>query len=250
MSTKIDPVHQFQIHEIMNLSLMGVDISITNQSLWMLIVISLLSVVLLVASTRLKTIPGRGQAALEMLHDTILGTLKDSAGAKGVKYMPFIFTLFLFILSINIVGMIPGSFTSTSQIYVTGFISFFIFASVIVIGFATHGLKFLSLFVPAGVPMAMLPLIIVLEIISFFVRPFTLAIRLCANMMAGHIVVKLFAYFITMMLGSGILVGIFSVLPFAGLLGITALEIFVAAMQAYIFTLLTCVYLNDALNLH
>ncbi|MFT7433136.1 MAG: F-type H+-transporting ATPase subunit a [Alphaproteobacteria bacterium] len=250
MSTKIDPVHQFQIHEIVNLNLMGVDISITNQSIWMLGIIGTLSLVLLIASTRLKTVPGRGQAMLEMVHDLILGTLKDSAGAKGVKYMPFIFTLFLFLLVINLAGMVPGSFTSTSQIYITGFMSFFIFLSVIVIGFATHGLKFLKLFTPAGIPMWMMPFIVVLEVLSFFVRPFTLAIRLCANMMAGHIVVKLFAYFITMMLGSGILVGIFSVLPFAGLIGITALEVFVAAMQAYIFTLLTCVYLNDALNMH
>jgi len=245
-----DPTHQFLIHKLVPVELAGYDISVTNQSAWMLGIIALMMVFFAVSVRKRAMVPGRLQAFAEITYEFIENLMKDTTGRDGLKYLPFIFTLFIFIAALNVSGMLPGSFTSTSQIVITSFMAFTIFAGVILIGLFKHGIKFLGMFLPAGTPIVMAPLMIVLEIISFFARPFTLALRLGANMMAGHIVIKLFASFIIMMLGAGAVVGTMFVLPLAGLFALTALELFVAFLQAYIFTLLACVYLNDALHLH
>lgn len=246
-----DPLHQFMIHKVGNtLEVAGVDISLTNQSLWMLIAVTFIAGFFMFGMRKKALVPGRLQSVVEMTFEFIQNLAKDSAGSEALKFMPVIFTLFLFVTVMNVFGMIPGSFTSTSQIVITGFLAVSVFVGVIIIGFAKHGFKFLTLFIPHGAPMLLVPVIAILEVISFFIRPFTLAVRLGANMMAGHIALKVFAGFVVAMLSAGGIMAAGSIIPFLGLFALTGLELFVAFLQAYIFTLLACVYLNDALNLH
>lgn len=246
-----DPLHQFMIHKIGGtVEIAGIDVSLTNQSLWMLISVAFISALFMFGMRKKALVPGRLQSALEMTFEFIQNLAKDSAGHEALKFLPVIFSLFLFVTVMNVFGMIPGSFTSTSQIVITGFLAVAVFIGVIAIGFIKHGFKFLTLFIPHGAPALLVPVIAVLEVISFFIRPFTLAVRLGANMMAGHIALKVFAGFVVAMLSAGGVMAIGSIIPFLGLFALTALELFVAFLQAYIFTLLACVYLNDAINLH
>ncbi len=242
MSEGHSPLAQFEIHPIIPFQVGGLDLSFTNSSLWMVIVIGMITLLLSVATSRRQLVPGRVQAGSEMLVEFVSGIIQDNAGSKGMKYFPFIFSLFIFILFCNLFGMIPTSFTVTSHIIVTFAMAGFVFLGVTLIGFAKHGLHFFSLFLPKGTPWWMIPLMITIELISYLSRPISLSIRLAANMMAGHLLLKIMAGFVA--------AGIVGIFPFLFLLLFTGFEIFVACLQAYIFTLLTCIYLNDALNLH
>ncbi|MFO0388793.1 MAG: F0F1 ATP synthase subunit A [Alphaproteobacteria bacterium] len=242
MSEGHNPLAQFEIHTIIPFNIGDLDLSFTNSSLWMVIVIGMITLLLSAAASRRQLVPGRIQGSSEMLVEFVSGIIQENAGSKGMKYFPFIFSLFIFILFCNLLGMIPTSFTVTSHIIITFAMAGIVFLGVTLIGFAKHGLHFFSLFLPKGTPWGMIPLMVTIELISYLSRPISLSIRLAGNMMAGHLLLKIMGGFV----GAGI-VGIF---PFAFLLLFTGFEIFVACLQAYIFTLLTCIYLNDALNLH
>ena len=259
----LDPLHQFQIQQIGSFNVAGQEIVLTNQSVWL--VGATVGIMLLFAMgvRNMAMVPGRMQAFVELTFEFIQNLVKDTAGKEALKYMPFIMTLFLFLSAANLIGMVPGSYTAMSQVPATAFMAVSVFVSVVVIGLIRHKLKFFSLFLPHGTHWAIAPLIIVIEIISFFARPFTLAVRLAANMMAGHILLKVFATFVILVGGglftaaSGLGSGVASIAAIAGgavplflVFAITLLETFVAVLQAYVFTVLTCVYLNDSLHLH
>ena len=240
-STGIDPMHQFEVHPLINIKLGGLDASFTNSSLWM--VISALVVMLVLLTGSKKLVPGRLQSVGELAYEFISNLMRDVIGEKGRPFFPFVFTLFLFILACNMLGMIPYSFTVTSHIIVTFALAMAV-VGVTVLGFIQHGIGFLKLFVPSGIPAVMLPLLVVIEVISYLTRPVSLSVRLFANMMAGHTMLKVFAGFVV---GLGVLGGW---MPLAFMVAFTGLEILVAFLQAYVFAVLTCIYLNDALNMH
>lgn len=238
-----DPLHQFLIQKIVPLEVAGIDISFTNSSLFM--VLTIVSVMLFqVVGTRQKAlIPGRFQSMVEMSYEFIAGMLKDTVGVEGIKYFPFIFSLFMFILVANLFGMIPYSFTVTSHIIVTFALALMVFIAVTIIGFARHGTHFFRMFFPEGAPLAVAPILIPIEIISYFMRPITLSVRLFANMLAGHVILKVFA-------GFTIALGFMGIAPLAVNIAVTGFEFFVACIQAYIFTILSCLYLHDAVHMH
>ncbi len=240
-----NPMHQFQVYRIgPEIKLGGLDFSFTNASLFMLISALSICLFLFLGSNQKKIIPGRLQLIAELFYNFISKMISDTAGSKAKPYFPFIFTLFMFVLLCNMIGMLPYSFTVTSHIIVTLVMALFIFIAVTVIGFIKHGLKYLSIFVPKGVPVVLLPLITIIEIISYLSRPVSLSVRLFANMMAGHTMLKVFGSFV---ISLGLLGGW---LPLSFSVALTGLEILVAFLQAYVFAILTCIYLNDALNLH
>ena len=240
-----NPMHQFQVYRIgPEIKLGNVDLSFTNASLFMLISALTICLFLYFGSKQRNIIPGRLQLISEMFYNFISKMISDTAGSKAKPYFPFIFTLFMFVLLCNMIGMLPYSFTVTSHIIVTLVMALFIFIAVTLIGFAKHGFKYLSLFVPKGVPAVLLPLITIIEIISYLSRPVSLSVRLFANMMAGHTMLKVFGSFV---ISLGLLGGW---LPLGFSVALTGLEILVAFLQAYVFAILTCIYLNDALNLH
>ena len=238
-----DPIHQFEIKKILPLELNNIDISFTNSSMFMILAVLVVSIFLILSIKNKKVIPNRFQIISELLYEFIANMINDNIGHKGKKFFPFIFTLFTFILFGNLLGMLPYSFTFTSHIIVTFVLAMFIFLFITLIGIFMHGFKFFGLFVPKGVPMLMLPLMIPIEIISYLSRPISLSVRLFANMMAGHTMLKIFAGFIVPL-------GIFGVAPLLVDVALTALEVLIAFLQAYVFTILTCIYLNEAINLH
>lgn len=244
MSGIHNPLEQFKITPIIPIEIAGVDISFTNTSLFMLLAALTVFLLLKMAIRKQALIPTKGQAAAESLYEFINQTLYENTGDAGRKYFPFIFALFLFIFACNLWGMVPYSFTPTSHIIMTFGLAVTVFIGVTIIGFMRHGLHFFSLFLPEGVPWWLAPVMIPIEIFAYLARPVSLSIRLAANMMAGHTIMKVVAGFVFAL---GILGGW---LPLAFLIAFTGFEIFVAMLQAYIFTILTCVYLNDALNLH
>ncbi len=246
-----NPLHQFQIHKIYDIQVGGYDLSFTNHSLWTVLAVGILSTVLLLATRRTALVPGRLQSVVEVTIDFIRQLTADTAGKGAERFLPLVATIFLFIASVNLMGMIPGSYTGTSQMLTTGFLAIGVFTMVIGVGFYVQGLKFFKLFYPEGTPWWLAPLIVVLEVISFFARPVTLSLRLAANMLAGHILLKVFASFVIMlMLGLPLGANIFALVPVLLNTVLTALEVIVAILQAYIFTILTCVYLHDALHGH
>lgn len=245
------PMDQFKIgfdDPIIPLHVLGFDLHFTKSSLFMMLALGIIVALTMCGSRGRSLIPGRMQSLLEMMYQMVAGTIKDTVGDKGRPFFPLVFCLFMFVLFCNLLGMMPYGFTVTSHIAVTFGLAMLVFCSVIIIGFAKHGVKFLGLFVPHGVPGAIMPLIILLEVISFMVRPVTLSMRLAANMIAGHILLKVLAGFVVSLAAgatlpvSAVSLGLMTV--FSGF------EFFVAALQAYIFAVLTCVYLNDAINLH
>lgn len=242
MSDGHSPLAQFEVYPIIPIHIAGYDLSFTNASLWMLVAIASASLFMYLGSRKAALVPGRLQAASEMMVEFVGGIVTDNAGKDALKYFPLIFTLFLFILFCNLSGMVPFSFTVTSHIIVTFAMAAILFLGVTIIGFVRHGTHFLSLFLPAGTPWWMVPLMVLIELVSYLARPVSLSIRLAANMLAGHLLLKIIAGFV--------MIGLLGVFPFAFLLIFTGFEIFIACLQAYIFTLLTCIYLNDALNLH
>lgn len=242
-----DPINQFQIQKIVPITAFGVDVSITNSTVFMAIAVTAV-IALMVYGTRAKAIvPGRVQAAAEVLYEFVADTVRSSAGREGMKFMPLVFSLFMFVLFANVIGIIPYTFTTTSHIIVTFALALLVFLVVLVYGFSRHGLRFLGLFVPGGVPGYVLPLVVLIEVISFLSRPISLSVRLFANMLAGHITLKVFAGFVGSLLAAGAW-GLLSPLPLAMTIALTALELLVAVLQAYVFTILTCIYLNDALH--
>ena len=243
----LNPLHQFEIKELASFNVAGFDIALTNQSLWMLIATATVMLFFALGLRKRNTIPSRMQSAVELSYEFIKDLTVSTTGMKGLKFVPLIFTVFFFVAANNALGMLPGSYTSTSQISITFAMGIAVFLMVWIVGFYNHGLKFFKLFAPEGTPLLLMPLIVILELISFFARPCTLAVRLAANMIAGHILLKVFASFAVMLAGWA---AVSAVLPAGILLGIMALELMVAFLQAYIFTILTCVYLNDAINLH
>ena len=244
------PVEQFEIKRFIEFSAGGYDISFTNSSLFMLLAMVVGGTFLTVAMSKREMVPGRLQGAAEMMYEFVADMVRSNVGNDGRAYFPLVFTLFVFLLFGNVLGLIPYSYTFTSQIIVTFAMAAFVFVGVTIVGLVKHGLHFFSFFVPQGAPKVLIPFLIVIEVISYFVRPVSLSVRLFANMLAGHTMLKVFAGLAVMISGAGGIAMTGSLLPLAALIGLTGLEVLVAALQAYVFTILTCMYLNDALHLH
>ncbi len=240
----IDPIGQFLISPLFTEAGAPVGtFSYTNSSLWMTIVVAAATILFMVGASGRAVVPTRLQSVAELSYDFIRRMVRDAAGDEGLKYFPVIFTLFVFVLFSNLAGLIPYSFTVTSHLAVTATLALAVFVTVTVIGFIKHGIGFLGFFVPKDCPPAMLPLLVPIEMISYFVRPISHSIRLGANMLAGHAILKVFAGFVAPLFIGG-------VLPLAMMVAVYGLELLVAVVQAYIFTVLTCIYLNDALHMH
>lgn len=239
-----DPMHQFEIQRLIPIDIGGLDASFTNASLFMVIIVALAGGFLIASMSRRSLVPGRLQSISELAYEFVAKMLRDAVGEDGAKYFPFVFTLFVFVLCANMLGMIPYSFTVTSHIFVTFALAAVVFLGVTTIGFVRHGAGFLRFFVPSGIPIALLPLLVVIEVISYLTRPVSLSVRLFANMMAGHTMLKVFGSFVV---GMGIVGGI---LPLAFMVAFSALEVLVAFLQAFVFAVLSCIYLNDALHMH
>ena len=240
-----NPMQQFSVHKIgPEIKIWGIDLSFTNASFFMVISASIVMLFLFFGTREKKIVPDKIQLISEMFYTFVAKMISDTAGSKAKPYFPFIFSLFMFVLFCNMVGMLPYSFTVTSHIIVTLIMALFIFIAVTIIGFVKHGFKYLSIFVPSGVPAVLLPLITIIEVISYLSRPVSLSVRLFANMMAGHTMMKVFGGFVVSL---GLVGGW---LPLGFSVALTGLEILVAFLQAYVFAILTCIYLNDALNLH
>ena len=244
-----DPLHQFQVNTILPLKLGSWDISFTNASLWMVIAVLGVSLFLTLGIQRRALVPRRWQLMVEMAYEFVANTVRSNAGEEGMRFFPLVFTLFMFVLFCNLFGMIPYSFTVTSHIIVTFAMAMFVFLTVILVGLMRHGLRFFKLFVPSGVPSWILPLIVPIELISFLSRPVSLSVRLFANMLAGHILLVTFALLTESLITAHTQVFLLkpmAILPFFMLVFLTAFEVLVAFLQAYIFTILTAVYIGGA----
>ena len=238
-----NPFHQFEIHPIVKLSLAGHDISLTNSAIFMLFAVAAIVSFFYYAARSTSLVPEKLQNAAEVIFQFVNDTLVENAGHRSKAFFPFVFTLFTFLLALNLFGMMPYGFTVTSHIIVNFALAATIFILVTITGFVKHGTHFFSLFLPQGAPIFIAPLLIIIELFSFLSRPVSLCIRLAGNMIAGHVLLKVLASFVVMM-------GIGGIVPMPFMIIMVGFEIFVAILQAYIFTILTCVYLNDAINLH
>jgi F-type H+-transporting ATPase subunit a len=241
---KVDPIHQFAISNIAGVEHFG----FTNSALFMAITVALIAALMILGTSQKALVPGRIQSIAEMAYEFIANMLRESAGREGMRFFPLVFSLFMFILFANVIGLVPYFFTVTSHIIVTFCLAMLVITTVIVYGFMKHGVRFLKLFWPSDIPIFVMPLIVPIEVISFLSRPISLSVRLFANMLAGHIALKVFASFILMLGGLGVFGMVGAVLPFAMTVALTALELLVAFLQAYVFAILTCMYLNDALH--
>ncbi|HWZ66319.1 MAG TPA: F0F1 ATP synthase subunit A [Stellaceae bacterium] len=237
------PLEQFQIERIIPIHIGRLDVSYTNSALLMTIVVVLVTALLVLGTRKRALVPGRWQSLAEMSYEFVADMIDTNVGQGGREFLPFVFTLFMFILFANFLGMIPYSYTVTSQIVVTFALAAVVFIGVTIIGIVRHGFHFLRLFVPQGVPPVLLLLLVPIELLSYFIRPFTLAIRLFANMLAGHTMLAIFA-------GFAASIGLLGILPMGIDILLVALEVLVAALQAYVFAILTCLYLSDAIHLH
>lgn len=238
-----NPLNQFKLINLVPLKFGEYDLSFTNSSLFMVLALLVISLFFILSFRASKLVPGKMQSMAEIIYNFVLDTLNTNTHGKGEKYFPFIFSLFVFILTLNLFGSTPYGFTVTSHISITFAMGMLVFLSITIIAFAIHGLKFFSFFLPTGTPMFLAPLMIVLEFFTYMVRPVSLSIRLGANMIVGHILIFVIATFIVAM-------GLWGFLPISFIVIFTGFELFVAVLQAYIFTILSCVYLNDAINLH
>jgi F-type H+-transporting ATPase subunit a len=245
----IDPIEQFQIRNLIPLvNIGGHQINFTNSAAYMLLIVGLASAFLIGATARRAVVPGRLQSMAELSYEFVANTLRNATGTEGMKFLPFVFTLFMFVLFANLIGLIPFSFTVTSQLIVTAILALTVFLIVVIYGLWKNGWHFVTLFVPKGVPVYFLPMIVPIEVLSFLSRPVSHSVRLFANMLAGHITLQVFAAFIIMLAGAGVL-GVFgAVIPFIMVVLLFALELLVAFVQAYVFAILTCIYLNDAIH--
>ncbi len=238
-----NPVEQFKIEPLVPLEIGGVNVSFTNSSLWMVVAVVLSTAFLTLSVSGRALIPGRWQSMAELMYEFVANMIRDNVGSEGRKYFPFVFSLFMFVLFGNLIGMVPYTFTFTSHIIVTFGLAIVIFIGVTIIGFARHGTHYLRMFFPHGAPIATAIILVPIELISYCSRPFSLAIRLFANMTVGHIILKVMAGFIIML-------GVAGIAPMIFLGGVTVLEFGIALLQAYVFTILTCIYLHDAIHMH
>jgi F-type H+-transporting ATPase subunit a len=244
------PIHQFEINQLIPLKLFGLDASFTNSALYMVLALGIISFFLISAMQQGSLVPGRMQSVAELIYQFVADTVRENVGEEGMKFFPLVFALFIFVLVLNLLGMIPipgVTFTVTSSLVVTAALALLVIGIVIGYGLYAHGLGFFKLFVPSGVPWYMLLILVPIEIISFISRPISLSVRLFANMLAGHIALKIFAGFVGTLLAAGAW-GLLAPLPMALTVALTALEVLVAVLQAYVFAVLTCIYLNDAVH--
>ncbi|MBJ3774271.1 F0F1 ATP synthase subunit A [Acuticoccus mangrovi] len=246
----LDPIHQFEVKPLIDIDVGGVDLSFTNVSLFMLVATALTIALMLLPTNRRALVPGRWQNVAELAYEFSGNMLRSSAGAGGMRFFPLVFSLFMFVLIANLLGMFPYFYTITSQLIVTFALAMVVILTVVIAGLRMHGLSFFGVFVPSGVPAYIVPLVSAIEVISFLSRPISLSVRLFANMLAGHIMLKVFAAFVVSMSAFGAVGVIGAVLPLGMTLAITALEFLVAGLQAYVFAVLTCIYLNDAVHPH
>jgi F-type H+-transporting ATPase subunit a len=244
-----DPIHQFVVNDIFPVvKIAGQQIAFTNSAFYMVLAVVLTAVLMLGATAGRRLVPTRIQSVAEMLYEFIVNMIRSTAGEEGLKFFPLVFSLFMFILVTNVVGLIPYTFSVTSHIIVTASLALLVFFTVIVYGFWKNGLHFLKLFAPSGIPIYILPLIVCIELLSFFARPISHSVRLFANMLAGHITLQLVAGFVAMIGAFGYVGWLGATLPLAFTVALIALELLVAFLQAYVFTILTCIYLNDAIH--
>ncbi len=243
MAIELHPLQQFTIERWIPIRLGGLDVSFTNSALFMCAAVAVASALVILGSRRREQVPGRWQSLAELSYEFVAGMIDQNVGHEGQEYFTFIFTLFMFILFGNLLGMIPYGFTFTSHIVVTFAMAAVVFIGVTIIGFARHGLHFLTLFVPPGVPKVLLLLLVPIELLSYFIRPFTLSIRLFANMLAGHTMLAIFGGFV-------VALGLLGIVPLTVDFALIFLELLVAVLQAYVFAILTCLYLRDAIHLH
>ncbi|MDI6026697.1 F0F1 ATP synthase subunit A [Corticibacterium sp. UT-5YL-CI-8] len=243
-----DPIHQFQIAKWIPIEVGGLDLSFTNASAFMVATAVATGAFLYMTTSSRGLVPGRLQSISEMSYEFVASMLRDSAGSKGMKFFPLVFSLFMFVLVANLLGLFPYFYTITSQIIVTFALALLVIGTVIVYGFLKHGFGFLKLFVPSGIPALLVPLVVIIEVISFLSRPVSLSVRLFANMLAGHITLKVFAGFVTSLSAFGAIGVVGAILPLLMTVAITGLEFLVAFLQAYVFAVLTCMYLNDAVH--
>lgn len=243
-----DPIYQFAINRLIPIEVGGLDFSFTNSSLFMVATVAAAGGFLYMTTMSRGLVPSRVQSVSELSYEFVASMLRDAAGTQGMRFFPLVFSLFMFVLVANLIGMFPYFFTVTSHIIVTFALAMLVIGTVIIYGFWKNGLSFLKLFVPSGVPAVLLPLVVAIEVISFLSRPISLSVRLFANMLAGHITLKVFASFITMLAGYGAIGVAGSVLPLFMTIAITGLEFLVSFLQAYVFAVLTCMYLNDAIH--
>ena len=243
MAAELNPLEQFEIKRLIPLHIGQVDISFTNSALFMIVAVLLATGLLVIGTRRAQLVPGRLQSVAELSYEFIANMIEENVGTEGMRYFPFIFTLFMFVLFGNLIGMVPYTFTYTSHIIVTFALAAVIFIGVTMIGLTRHGFHFFTLFAPQGVPWPLLLLLVPIELISYFIRPFTLSIRLFANMVAGHTTLAIFAGFVVSL-------GLFGFLPLAVTMALILLELLVAVLQAYVFAILTCIYLHDAIHMH
>ncbi len=238
-----NPLAQFEIIPLVPIQLGGVDASFTNSGLVMVLAVTAITLFLMLGMRAHRLVPGRWQSMAELSYEFIASMVRENVGTEGRPYFPFIFSLFMFILLGNMLGLIPYSFTFTSHLVVTFGMAVVVFVGATIVGFVKHGIGFCRLFLPHGVPWYIAPLLVPIEILSYFTRPVSLSIRLFANMTAGHTMLKVFAGFV-------VPVGLFGIFPLGFVVALTGLELLIAFLQAYVFTILTCIYLNDALNMH
>ena len=244
-----DPIHQFQIVKLFTIGhIGGQEIAFTNSSAYMFAAVAIIAILMLGATAGRRLIPTRFQSVGEIAYEFVADTLRSNAGEAGMKFFPLVFSLFMFVLVTNMIGIIPYTFTVTSHIIVTVALALIVFLTMVIYGFYKNGLKFLKLFAPSGIPIYIMPLIMLIEVISFFSRPVSHSVRLFANMLAGHITLKVFAGFITMLSALGAVGWLGAIVPLAMTIALTALELLVAFLQAYVFAILTCIYFNDAIH--
>jgi len=243
-----DPIHQFHIVKWIPIEVGGLDFSFTNSAAFMVAAAAAASAMLYAGTSSRALVPGRLQAISEISYEFVANMLRDAAGKQGMKFFPLVFSLFMFVLFANLFGLFPYFFTVTSHIIVTFALAMVVIGTVLVYGFMKHGLGFLKIFVPSGVPALLVPLIVLIEVVSFISRPISLSVRLFANMLAGHITLKVFAGFVSTLSALGAVGIVGSILPLLMTVAITALEFLVAFLQAYVFAVLTCMYLNDAVH--
>jgi F-type H+-transporting ATPase subunit a len=245
----MDPIHQFEIIKLYPLFKIGsMEIHFTNSAEFMFLAVLLTALLMLGATARRQLIPGRLQSMAEVSYEFVQNTLRNAAGEEGLKFFPFVFSLFTFVLFANVLGLIPYAFAVTSHLIITAALAIMVFVTVLVYGFWRNGLHFLKLFVPSGIPIVILPLIVFIEVLSFLSRPVSHSVRLFANILAGHITLKVFAGFVAMLGGLGAIGWVGAALPLTLTVALTALELLVAFLQAYVFAILTCIYLNDAIH--
>jgi len=244
-----DPIHQFEIINYFSLGKIGsVNFAFTNSALYMGIAVGLTAALMLGATAGRQLVPGRMQSIAELVFEFVENMIRNTIGEGGMRFFPLVFSLFMFLLVSNLVGLVPYNFTVASHIIITVALALLVFFTVLIYGFWQNGLRFFNVVVPKGVPGYILPAIVFIEVFSFLVRPLSHSVRLFANMLAGHITLKVFAGFVTMLGAFGFVGWVGAMLPLALTVALTALELLVAFLQAYVFTILTCIYLNDAFH--